>query len=66
VDVPLLSDWDGEAARGFGIETTIWGMEVSGRSAFLVDEGGTVRAAWAYERGELPDLDQVLAAARAL
>jgi peroxiredoxin len=65
--VPLLSDWDGEATRGFGVETTVWGMaEVSRRSAFLIDEVGTVRDAWAYEGGELPDLDQIIAAARSL
>jgi peroxiredoxin len=65
--VPLLSDWDGEATSGFGVETTVWGMAgVSRRSAFLIDEGGTVRAAWAYEGGELPDLDPIAAAARSL
>jgi peroxiredoxin len=62
--VTLLSDWAGEATRGFGVETTVWDMAVSRRSAFLVDGGGTVRAAWAYERGELPDLDAIVAAAR--
>jgi peroxiredoxin len=49
------------------VETTVWGMaDVSRRSAFLIDEAGTVRAAWAYEGGELPDLDQIIAAARSL
>jgi peroxiredoxin len=67
VDVPLLSDRTGEAARGFGVATTVWGMEdISRRSIFLVDDLGTVRAAWAYEGAELPDLDLVLAAARQL
>ena len=67
VDVPLLSDWDGEATRGFGVSTTVWGMaDISARSAFLVDRGGTVSAAWAYERAELPDLNEILAAARSL
>jgi peroxiredoxin len=65
VDVPLLSDWAGEATRGFGVGTTVWDMEVSRRSAFLIDDLGTVRAAWAYEGGELPDFDPILAAARA-
>jgi peroxiredoxin len=65
--VPLLSDWDAEATRGFGVSTTVWGMaEVSRRSAFVIDEVGTVRAAWAYEGGELPDLDPIVAAARSL
>jgi peroxiredoxin len=67
VDVPLLSDWDGEATRGFGVETAIWGMaDVSRRSAFLIDDGCTVRAAWAYEGAELPDMDAILASARSL
>ena len=67
IDVPLLSDWDGEATRGFGVETAIWGMsDVSRRSAFLIDDSCTVRAAWAYEGAELPDLDAILASARSL
>jgi peroxiredoxin len=67
VDVPLLSDWNGEAARGFDVATTVWGMDdISRRSIFLVDDLGTVRAAWAYEGAELPDLDEVLAGARSL
>ena len=40
--------------------------DVAARSAFLVDEGGTVRGAWRYETGEVPDFDAPLAAARAL
>jgi peroxiredoxin len=40
--------------------------DVSRRSAFLVDASGVVRGAWAYEPAELPDLDELLAAARAL
>jgi hypothetical protein len=35
-------------------------------SAFLIERGGTVRRAWAYEDGEVPDLDELLSAARAL
>ena len=50
--IPLLSDWNGEAARGFGV-------------TFLIDGGDTVRAAWAYAGSELPDVDAILAAARA-
>jgi peroxiredoxin len=64
--VPLLSDWAGEAMRGFGVETTLWELAVSRRSTFLVDGDGTVSAAWAYEAGELPDLDGIVAAARSL
>jgi peroxiredoxin len=40
--------------------------DVSQRSAFLVDTGGVVRGVWAYETGVLPDLDVLIAAARAL
>jgi len=62
--VPLLSDWDGEATRGFGVETESSGMRVSARSAFLLD-AGTVRAAWMLGT-ELPDIDAVIAAASSL
>ena len=65
---PLLSDWNGEAVRGFGVEHPDFaGMRgVAERTAFLVDGGGTVRGAWRYETGEVPDMDELLAAARAL
>ena len=67
LDFPLLSDWNGDAVRGFGIGREYRGMaDVARRSAFLIDGGGTVRAAWAYEDGEVPDLDELLSAARAL
>ncbi len=63
----LLSDWNGDAVRGFGIARDYRGMsDVAQRSAFLIDSGGTVRGAWAYEDGEVPDLDELLSAARAL
>jgi peroxiredoxin len=39
--------------------------DVAERSAFLVDQGGTVRGAWRYESSELPDVEELLAAARA-
>jgi glutaredoxin-dependent peroxiredoxin len=67
LDFPLLSDYNGEATRGFGVAIEHRGLkEVSARSAFLVDSGGTVRGAWVYETSELPDFDELLAAARAL
>jgi peroxiredoxin len=40
--------------------------DVSRRTAFLVGTDGVVRGAWAYEPAELPDLDELIAAARAL
>ena len=67
LDFPLLSDWNAEATRGFGVAIEHNGMrEVSRRSAFLVDTEGVVRGVWAYRNDELPDLDELIAAARAL
>jgi len=64
--VQLLSDWNGEATRGFGVEVEVLGMrEVSRRTIFLVDEGGTVSAAWDYAASQVPDVDELLSAARA-
>jgi peroxiredoxin len=64
---PLLSDWNAEAVRGFDIAFEFRGLrDVSRRAAFLVDEGGTVRGAWAYETDEVPDFDVLLRAAQAL
>jgi peroxiredoxin len=65
LDFPLLSDWNGEATHGFGVAFDFRGLkDVSARSAFLIDRGGVVRAAWAYETSELPDFDVILEAAR--
>ena len=67
LDFPLLSDWNAEATRGFGVAFDHRGMrDVSRRSAFLLDADGVVRGAWEYANDELPDLDALLAAARAL
>ena len=67
LDFPLLSDWNAEATHGFGVAFEHNGMrDVSQRSAFLIDGDGVVRGAWAYELSELPDIDELLAAARAL
>ena len=40
--------------------------DVSRRSAFLLDAEGAVRGAWAYEASDLPDLDELIEAARRL
>jgi peroxiredoxin len=64
---PLISDWNGDVVRGFGVARDYRGMhDVAQRTAFLIDAGGTVRGAWAYEDGDVPDVDELLAAARAL
>jgi peroxiredoxin len=63
----LLSDWNAQAAQGFGVAHEHRGMrDVAERSAFLVDRGGTVRGAWRYATSEVPDFDELLEAARAL
>ena len=63
----MLSDWNGDATRGFGVAFEHRGLrDVSERSAFLIDGDGVVRGAWRYETTELPDFDELLAAAQAL
>jgi peroxiredoxin len=65
LDFPLLSDWNGDATRAFGVAYEHRGLrDVSARSAFVVGRDGVVRAAWRYEPSELPDLDEILAAVR--
>jgi glutaredoxin-dependent peroxiredoxin len=67
LNFPLVSDWNAEAIRGFGIAREFRGYrDVASRSAFLVDRDGTIRAAWAYDDGEVPDADELLEAANGL
>jgi peroxiredoxin len=67
LDIPLLSDWNGEATKGFGVAFEYRGMrDVSARSAFLIDRDGVVLGAWAYGTSEVPNFDVLLAAAQAL
>ena len=64
-NVPLVSDWNGDATRGFGVQFELQGMKaVAARSAFLI-EGDTVRASWMLGR-EMPDVDAVIAAVSSL
>jgi peroxiredoxin len=66
LEVALLSDWTGDAVRAFGIAQEYRGLpDVAERSAFLVDAGG-VKHAWRYGAREVPDFDEILAAAGAL
>jgi peroxiredoxin len=61
---PLVSDWNGEAVRAFAVGHEFRGLKgVAERAAFLVDPDGTVRGAWRYEASEVPDVDELLAAA---
>jgi peroxiredoxin len=66
LDFGLLSDWNGEAVRGFGVARDYRGMkEVAERTAFLVATDGSVLGAWRYGDSEVPDFDVLLAAAQA-
>jgi peroxiredoxin len=63
----LLSDFNGEAIRAFGIGHEFRGFrDVAQRSAFLIDETGMVRNAWYYETGSVPDVEEWLEASRGL
>lgn len=62
-----MSDWNGDAVRGFGVARDYRGfVDVAERAAFLIDTTGVVRGAWRYDDGEVPDFDALLEAARAL
>jgi peroxiredoxin len=65
--VELLSDWNADAVRGFGVASERRGMrEVAERTAFLIGADGVVRGAWRYESSEVPDFDELVSAAGAL
>jgi glutaredoxin-dependent peroxiredoxin len=67
LNFPLVSDWNADAVRAFGVAHEFRGMgDVAERSAFLVDSKGTVRGSWRYEAADVPDFDELLAAAQAL
>ncbi len=67
MNIPLLSDWNGDATMGFGVAFEHRGLkDVSARSAFLIDAAGVIRGAWRYETSELPDFDMLLEAVRAM
>ena len=64
---PLLSDWTGDAVRAFGVSQTLDGLEHTPvRSCFLADANGVVRRSWRYADEQVPDVDELLAAAAAL
>ena len=65
MELPLLSDWDGDAIRAFDVAFEPVGMrDVAIRSAFLIRDGQRIEAAWLLGR-DMPDIDAVLEAARA-
>ena len=62
-NVPLLSDWNGDATRAFGVAREAFEMHgVPSRTAFLIGDG-TITQAWELG-GELPDIDAVVDASR--
>jgi peroxiredoxin len=64
VDVPLLSDWNGEAVRAFDVASERSGMhDVAERTAFLIEDGAVVTHAWLLGP-DLPDIDAIVDAAR--
>jgi glutaredoxin-dependent peroxiredoxin len=66
LNFPLLSDWNADAVKAFDVAHEFRGFaDVAERTAFLVEADGTVRASWHYETNEVPDVDVLLAAARA-
>ncbi|TML20209.1 MAG: redoxin domain-containing protein [Actinobacteria bacterium] len=66
LNFPLLSDWNADAVHAFDVAREFRGFaDVAERSAFLVDEDGTVRGAWQYDTSEVPDFNALLAAAQA-
>jgi peroxiredoxin len=67
IEVPLLSDWTGEAVRTLGIGQEFRGLpDVARRAAFVVDESGIIRGAWRYGASEVSDFDMLVEAARSL
>ena len=67
LNFPLLSDWNADAVNAFGIAHEFNGLrDVAERSAFIVGPDCTVRGAWRYDTGALPDFDELLRAVQAL
>lgn len=67
LEIPLLSDWNAEAVRAFGIAHERGGLQdVAERSAFLLDGERVVRVAKRYEAGEVPDIDELVEAAQGM
>ena len=67
LNFPLLSDWNGDAVRAFGIAHEFRGFaDVAERTAFLVARGGEIQRAWRYESRDVPDFDELVARAREL
>ena len=67
VGFPLLSDWDEEVCRAYGVQYDVWKGHrgLAQRSVFVVDPGQVVRYRWVTDDAlVLPDLDGALAVLR--
>ncbi len=63
----LLSDFNGDAVRAFGIAHTHRGLhDVAERVAVLVDSEGVIRRTWEFGTDGVPDVDELLVACRDL
>ena len=58
LNFPLLSDWNAEAVRGFGVAHDFRGFKDVAERTASRRHGGTVRGAWRYETAEVPDFDE--------
>jgi peroxiredoxin len=67
LNFPLISDWNAEATHAFGVEHGFRGMrDIPLRTAFLVGRDGIIRGTWKYGGMQVPDVDELLEAARSL
>lgn len=67
IEIPLLSDWNGDALRALGVADSYRGMvDTPRRSAFLVGSDGMIRGSWSYADSQVPNFDELLEAARSL
>ena len=65
VDFPLLSDWNRQVTRAYGVQYDVWrGHEgIAKRSVFVIDREGTIRYRWVTDNAlVLPDFDAAIAA----
>jgi peroxiredoxin len=65
MDFPLLSDYNKEVIPEYGVQyEDLAGFKgLAKRSVFVIDQDGTVKYTWVTDDpGDLPDLDEVVAA----
>jgi peroxiredoxin len=63
VAFPLLSDWQRETCRAYGVRYDVWKEHdgLAKRSLFVIDPRGTIRYRWVTDNAlETPDIDEAL------